>query len=94
VQKVSYNVLGLRRFDRPKKGFAEQRPGRPKCGGEKPYKGAKRRLGVFVAQAAYWRRCVNRLLAEVKSYYEAPAMDGGRAPCLAKYCFILSTIIL
>jgi hypothetical protein len=42
----------MRRFARPYKGFAKQRPGRAKCGGEKPHKGAKPRLRFFVARAA------------------------------------------
>jgi hypothetical protein len=50
---MSHNVPAVYDvFARPNKGFAKQRPGRRKCGGEKPHKGAKRRLGFFVAQNA------------------------------------------
>ena len=36
---IAHNVLDIRRFDSPNKGFAKQRPGLAKCGGAKYHKG-------------------------------------------------------
>jgi hypothetical protein len=65
---ISHNVPAVYDVLTVRMGFAKQRPGRAKCGGEKPHRGAKRRLGFFVAQNAARHFAYTVLLYAVRPY--------------------------
>ena len=63
---LSYNVLGIRRFANPNKGFAKQRPGFAKCGCSEPWERSD--LGERNPEPPNRRRSVYRLLCDVPHY--------------------------
>ena len=61
---MAYNVLGIRRFASPNKGFAKQRPGLTNCGWSEPWERSD--LGEWnPVGGACRRRSVYRLLNDV-----------------------------
>ena len=61
IKNMSPNVLGIRRFANPNKGFAKQRPGFAKCGCSEPWERSD--LGERNPEPPNRRRSVYRLLS-------------------------------